>query len=216
MSQSASGERRQLRIVIKADQGGPAEALADALQQLSTAEVEVQVIHRGVGAITEGDILLAKASGAVIIGFHVRPDNNARAAAEREGVDIKLYRIIYEAVADVRAAMEGMLRPVEREVVLGEAQVREVFKVSRIGTIAGCSVRSGTINRRGRVRVIRDGVEIYDGNIASLRRFKEDVNEVREGFECGISIENFNDIKVGDVIECYRTEEVARTLESTT
>ena len=216
MSQAGSGERRQLRIVIKADQGGPAEALADALQQLSTAEVEVQVIHRGVGAITEGDILLAKASGAVIIGFHVRPDNNARAAAEREGVDIKLYRIIYEAVADVRLAMEGMLRPVEREVVLGEAQVREVFKVSRIGTIAGCSVRSGTINRRGRVRVIRDGVEIYDGNIASLRRFKEDVNEVREGFECGISIENFNDIKVGDVIECYRTEEVARTLESTT
>jgi translation initiation factor IF-2 len=127
-----------------------------------------------------------------------------------------LYRIIYEAVADVRAAMEGMLRPVEREVVLGEAQVREVFKVSRIGTIAGCSVRSGIISRKGRVRVIRDGVEVYDGNMASLRRFKEDVNEVREGFECGISIENFNDIKVNDVIECYRTEEVARTLESTT
>ena len=215
MAHAAAGERRTLRIVIKADQGGPAEALADALQQLSTSEVEVQVIHRGVGAITEGDILLAKASGAVIIGFHVRPDNNARAAAERESVDIKLYRIIYEAVADVRAAMEGMLRPVEREVVLGEAQVRETFKVSRIGVIAGCSVRSGVISRKGRVRVIRDGVEIYDGNISSLRRFKEDVGEVREGFECGIAVENFNDIKVGDVIECYRTEEVARTLEST-
>jgi translation initiation factor IF-2 len=215
MAQAAAGERRTLRIVIKADQGGPAEALADALQQLSTSEVEVQVIHRGVGAITEGDILLAKASGAVIIGFHVRPDNNARAAAERESVDIKLYRIIYEAVADVRAAMEGMLRPVEREVVLGEAQVREVFKVSRIGTIAGCSVRSGIITRKGRVRLIREGVEIYDGNMASLRRFKEDVGEVREGFECGIAIENFNDLKVGDLIECYRTEEVARTLDST-
>ncbi|HYD54873.1 MAG TPA: translation initiation factor IF-2, partial [Gemmatimonadaceae bacterium] len=215
MAQASAGERRMLRIVIKADQGGPAEALADALQQLSTSEVEVQVIHRGVGAITEGDILLAKASGAVIIGFHVRPDNNARSAAEREGVDIKLYRIIYEAVAEVRAAMEGMLRPVEREVVLGEAQVREIFKASRIGTIAGCSVRSGIITRKGRVRVIRDGVEVFDGSISSLRRFKEDVGEVREGFECGIAVENFNDIKVGDVIECYRTEEVARTLEST-
>jgi translation initiation factor IF-2 len=146
----------------------------------------------------------------------VRPDNNARTAAEREGVEIKLYRIIYEAVADVRAAMEGMLRPEEREVVLGEAQVREVFKISRIGTIAGCSVRSGVINRQGRVRVVRDGVEVFDGTLASLRRFKDDVREVREGFECGIGVENFNDIKVGDVIECYRKEEVARTLESTT
>jgi len=144
----------------------------------------------------------------------VRPDNNARTAAEREGVDIRLYRIIYEAVNDVRAALEGLLRPEEREVILGEAEVRETFKVSRVGVIAGCSVRSGVINRQGRVRVIRDGVEVYDGTIASLRRFKEDVREVREGFECGIGIENFNDIKVGDVIENYRTEEVARTLES--
>ncbi len=211
---AASGERRTLRILIKADQGGPAEALADALQQLSTAEVQVEVVHRGVGAISESDILLAKASGAVIIGFHVRPDNNARSAAEREGVDIKLYRIIYEAVADVRAALEGMLRPEEREVVFGEAEVRETFKVSRIGTIAGCYVRSGVINRQGRVRVIRDGIEIYDGAIASLRRFKDDVREVKDGFECGIGVENFNDIKVGDVIECYRTEEIARSLES--
>jgi translation initiation factor IF-2 len=143
----------------------------------------------------------------------VRPDNNARTAAEREGVEIKLYRIIYEAVADVRLAMEGMLRPEEREVVLGEATVREVFKISRIGTIAGCSVRSGVINRQGRVRVVRDGVEVFDGTIASLKRFKDDVREVREGFECGIGVENFNDIKVGDVIECYRKEQVARTLE---
>ena len=214
MAQAAAGEVRPLRILIKADQGGPAEALADALTQLSGAEVKVEIVHRGVGAITESDILLAKASGAIIVGFHVRPDNNARAAAEREGVDIRLYRIIYEAVNEVRAALEGMLRPEQREVILGEAEVRETFKVSRIGTIAGCSVRSGVINRTGRVRVIRDGVEVYDGTIASLRRFKDDVREVREGFECGIGVENYNDIKVGDVIECYKTEEFARTLES--
>lgn len=214
MSQAAAGEQGALRILIKADQGGPAEALADALGQLSTEEVKVEVIHRGVGAITESDILLARASGAIIIGFHVRPDNNARNAAEREGVDIKLYRIIYEAVEDVKLALEGLLKPEEREVVLGEAEVRNVFKVSRIGVIAGCSVRSGVINRQGRVRVIRDGIEIYDGAIASLKRFKDDVKEVREGFECGIGVENFNDIKVGDILECYSKEQVARTLTS--
>jgi translation initiation factor IF-2 len=212
MSQAAAGGTRTLQLIIKADQGGPAEALADALVQLSTAEVKVEIVQRGVGAITEGDILLAKASGAIIIGFHVRPDNNARTAAEREGVEIKLYRIIYEAVADVRAAMEGMLRPEQREVVFGEAEVREVFKISRIGTIAGCMVRSGIMSRQGRVRVIRNSIEVYDGTMSSLKRFKDDVKEVREGFECGITIENYNDLKVGDVIECYRTEEHARTL----
>jgi len=214
MSQAAAGLRRTLHIVIKADQGGPAEALADALSQLSNAEVQVDVVHRGVGAISESDILLARASGAIIIGFHVRPDNNARNAAEREGVDIKLYRVIYDAVNDVRSALEGLLRPEERELIVGEAEVREVFKVSRVGTIAGCHVRSGQINRQGRVRVVRDGSEVYDGTIASLRRFKDDVREVKEGYECGIGIENFNDIKVGDVIECYRKEQVARTLQS--
>ncbi|MBL0172334.1 MAG: translation initiation factor IF-2 [Gemmatimonadaceae bacterium] len=213
MSHAAAGQKRQLRLIIKADQGGPAEALADALGQLSNPEVQVEILHRGVGAIAESDILLAKASGAIIIGFHVRPDNNARAAAEREGVDIKLYKIIYEAVADVKLALEGMLRPESREVVFGEAQVRETFKVARVGVIAGCIVRSGNINRKGRIRVIRDGVEMYDGTIASLRRFKDDVNEVKEGYECGIGIENFNDVKIGDVFECYRTEEVARTLD---
>jgi translation initiation factor IF-2 len=212
MSQAKSGETRTLQLLIKADQGGPAEALADALGQLSNNEVKVDVVHRGVGAITESDILLARASGAIIIGFHVRPDTNARAAAEREGVDIRLYRVIYEAVADVRAALEGMLRPEEREVTVGEAEVRELFRVPRVGVIAGCSVRSGVITRQGHVRIIRDGVEVYDGTIGSLRRFKEDVREVREGFECGIAIENFNDLKVGDVIESYRTEEIARTL----
>ena len=213
MSHTAAGQKRQLRLVIKADQGGPAEALADSLGHLSNAEVSVEIIHRGVGAITESDILLAKASGAIIIGFHVRPDNNARSAAEREGVEIKLYRIIYEAVADMKLALEGMLRPESREVVYGEAEVREVFKVARIGTIAGCIVRSGNINRKGRVRVIRDGVELYDGAIASLRRFKDDVQEVKEGYECGIGVENFNDLEVADLLECYRTEEVARTLD---
>ncbi len=216
MSQAAAGEQRQLRLLIKADQGGPAEALADSLGQLSTTEVSVDIVHRGVGAITESDILLAKASGAIIIGFHVRPDNNARTAAEREGVDIKLYRIIYEAVADVRLALEGMLRPESREVIFGEAEVREVFKVARVGTIGGCYVRSGNIQRASRVRVIRDGVEMYSGVIASLRRFKDDVKEVKEGYECGIGVENFNDLKVGDIIEAYRTEEVARTLDDAT
>ena len=214
MTQAAGGEVRSLRILIKADQGGPAEALADALSQLGTSEVKVEVVHRGVGAITESDILLARASGAIIIGFHVRPDNNARAAAERENVDIKLYRIIYEAVADVRAALEGMLRPEQREVILGDAEVLETFKVPKLGLIAGCAVRNGIIRRDGRVRIIRDSVEVYEGTIHSLRRFKDDVKEVREGFECGIGIENFNDLKVGDRIECYRTEEIARTLES--
>jgi translation initiation factor IF-2 len=144
----------------------------------------------------------------------VRPDNNARTAAEREGVEIKLYRVIYDAVNDIKAALEGLLRPEEREVILGEAVVRETFKVSRVGTVAGCAVRSGVISRQGRVRVIRDGSEIYTGTIGSLKRFKDDVREVKEGYECGIGIENFNDIKVGDVLECFRKEEVARTLES--
>ncbi|HVT38778.1 MAG TPA: translation initiation factor IF-2 [Gemmatimonadaceae bacterium] len=214
IAHAAEGEKRTLKLLIKADQGGPAEALADALAQLSNAEVQVEVIQRGVGAITEGDILLAKAAGAIIIGFHVRPDNKARSAAERENVEIKLYKIIYEAVADVRAALEGMLRPDEREVIFGEAEVRNTFKVSKIGTIAGCFVRSGVINRQGRVRVIRDGKEVYDGIIGSLRRFKDDVKEVKDGFECGIGVENFNDVKVGDVFECYRKEIVARTLVS--
>jgi translation initiation factor IF-2 len=214
MSQTSAGEKRTLRVLIKADQGGPAEALADALAQLSNSEVSVEVIHRGVGAVTESDILLARAAGAIIVGFHVRPDNNARTAAEREGVDIKLYKVIYDAVNDVRAALEGMLRPEQREVVLGEAEVRQTFKAPKVGVVAGCYVRHGTISRQARVRVVRNGVEVYDGTIGSLRRFKEDVREVKEGYECGIAVENFNDIKVGDIIECYRTEEVARTLQS--
>ncbi len=216
MSQAGAGEKRTLKLLIKADQGGPAEALADALQNLSNDEVQVEVVQRSVGAITESDILLAKAAGAIIVGFHVRPDNKARQSAEREGVDIKLYKIIYEAVADVKLALEGLLRPEEKETVLGEAQVRELFKVSKVGVIAGCSVRHGIINRQAKLRVVRDGVEVYAGNIGSLRRFKDDVKEVKEGFECGIGVEGFNDLKIGDVLECYRMESVARTLQPAT
>jgi translation initiation factor IF-2 len=210
--QLAQGQIGALRLIIKADQGGPAEALADALAQLSTGEVRVDIVLRGVGSISESDVLLAKASGAIVIGFHVRPDAGARAAAERESVDIRTYRIIYEAVDDVRAALEGLLKPESKETVLGDAQVLQLFKVSKVGTIAGCMVKNGTIQRTGRVRVVRDGVQTYDGNISSLKRFKDDVKEVREGLECGIGIENFNDLKVGDMIESYRVEEVKRTL----
>src|SRR6184192_3264740 len=212
MAERAEGGAAALRIIIKADQGGPAEALADALAQLSTPEVKVEVVHRGVGAITDSDVLLAKASGAIIIGFHVRPDSNARASAEREKVEIRTYRIIYEAVEEVKAAMAGLLAPERKEVVLGEAEVRQIFKIAKVGTIAGSFVRSGVIPRTARVRVVRDGVEVYDGTLASLKRFKDDVREVREGFECGIGVENFNDLKVSDLIEAYRIEEVARSL----
>jgi translation initiation factor IF-2 len=208
------GQVSQLRVIIKADQGGPAEALADAIAQLGTAEVRVDVVHRGVGAITESDVLLAKASGAIILGFHVRPDSNARSAAEREQVDIRTYRIIYEAVEDVRSALEGLLKPEEKEIVLGDAEVLQLFKVSKVGTIAGCMVRSGTIQRTAKARIVRDGSAVYTGNLSSLKRFKDDVREVREGLECGIGIENFNDLKVGDRIESFRMEEVKRTLES--
>ena len=206
------GEVSMLRIIIKADQGGPAEALADALAQLTTSEVRVDVVHRGVGAITESDILLAKASGAIVLGFHVRPDSNARSAAEREQVDVRTYRIIYEAVEDVRNALEGLLKPEERETVLGEAEVLQLFKVSKVGTIAGCVVRSGTIQRTAKARIVRDGTTVYTGTLSSLKRFKDDVREVREGLECGIGIENFNDLQPGDRIESYRMEEIKRTL----
>jgi translation initiation factor IF-2 len=206
------GETVQLNLVIKGDVDGSVQALSDALEQLATAEVGVQVIHRGVGAINESDVLLASAAGAIIIGFHVRPTTEARGTAEREDVDIRLYNIIYEAVEEVRAAMEGLLSPEQREVLLGTAEVRQLFKVPRVGTVAGCMVTRGELQRRGRVRVIRDAVQVYEGELGSLKRFKEDVREVREGFECGLNVANFNDIKVGDIIECYRVEEVARTL----
>jgi len=210
--QRAEGEIAALRLIIKADQGGPAEALADALAQLSTGEVKVEVVHRGVGAITDSDVLLARASNAIIIGFHVRPDSNARASAAREHVDIKLYRVIYEAVEDVKAALEGMLKPEEKETILGEAEVKQLFKISGVGVIAGCYVKSGAITRTAKVRVIRDAAQVYEGVLSSLKRFKDDVKEVDKGFECGIGVENFTDFQPGDVIEAYELETLRPSL----
>ncbi len=206
------GEVVTLPVVVKADVDGSVQAVSDSLEQLSTSEVEVEIVHRAVGAVNESDILLAETAGAIVIGFRVRPDTNARLLAEQNGVDIHLYDVIYEAVDDITKAMEGMLSPEERENILGVAEVREIFKISKVGTIAGCYVSNGLIDRKGKARLMRDGGVIYTGEIESLKRFKDDVREVREGFECGVGIANFNDIKVGDVIECYLVEEVARTL----
>ncbi|HCR04743.1 MAG TPA: translation initiation factor IF-2, partial [Gemmatimonadetes bacterium] len=201
-----------LSLIIKGDVDGSVQAVADALEQLGTDEVKVDVLHRAVGAINESDVLLAETSGAIIMGFGVRPDAKSRQLAEQDGVEIKLYEVIYNAVDDVRAALEGMLAPEERETILGVAEVRATFKIKGVGTIAGCYLSEGTVDRKARVRVIRDGIVVYDGELGSLKRFKDDVKEVREGFECGIAIANFNDMKVGDVIEAYHVEEVARTL----
>ena len=208
----AEGEQAQLNVIIKGDADGSVQALSDSLEQLANSEVQVDVIHRGVGAINESDVLLATTSGAIIIGFHVRPDAGAREVAEREDVDIRLYSIIYEAVEEVRAAMEGMLSPDEKEVLLGTAEVRQLFKVPRMGTVAGCYVTSGVIERGAKIRLVRDDVQVYQGELSTLKRFKDDVKEVREGYECGLGIANFNDLKIGDVVEAFRIEEVARTM----
>jgi translation initiation factor IF-2 len=212
----AAGQVSTLPLVIKGDVDGSVQALADSLEQLGTDEVQVEIIHRAVGAINESDVLLAKTAGAIIIGFRVRPQTAARLEAEKAEVDIHVYDVIYEAVDDVTAALEGLLSPEKKETVQGTAEVRETFKVSKVGTIAGCYVSEGRIDRKGRARVVRDGIVVYDGEIASLKRFKDDVKEVRESFECGIGIANFNDVKVGDLIECYTVEEVARTLAGST
>ena len=208
----ADGRVGTLPLIIKGDVDGSVQALSDSLEQLGTDEVQVEIIHRAVGAINESDVILAGPASAVIIGFRVRPDVNARSLAEREGVDIHTYDVIYEAVDQVRAALEGMLAPERREKILGTAEVRDTFKITKVGTIAGCYVSDGVIERNRKARLIRDGIVIYDGGFSSLKRFKDDVREVREGFECGIGIANFNDVKVGDVVECYQVEEVARTL----
>jgi len=208
----AEGQASVLPLVIKSDVDGSVQAVSDALEQLSTDEVQVEIIHRGVGAVNESDILLAETAGAVVVGFRVRPDSGARREAERAGIEINTYDVIYNAVDDIRDALEGMLSPEQRETVLGAAEVRELFRIKRVGTIAGCYVTDGVIERKGRARLVRDGVVVYEGEFSSLKRFKDDVKEVREGFECGVGIEHFNDIKVGDVIECFRVEEIARTL----
>jgi translation initiation factor IF-2 len=181
--------------------------------RLSTKEVKVHVIHKGVGGISESDVLLAAASRAVIIGFHVRPNLNARRLAQTEHVDIRLYSIIYDAINEVKNALEGLLAPSITEEVMATVEVRQVFKISKVGTIAGCQVKDGTITRNNKVRLVREGVIIFDGQIDALKRFKDDVREVAQGFECGISLLNFNDVKVGDIIEAYKMVETKRTLE---
>ncbi|MDE0075757.1 MAG: translation initiation factor IF-2 [Gammaproteobacteria bacterium] len=208
----SAGEVSTLPLIIKGDVDGSVQAVSDTLQRLSTAEVRVEIVHRAVGAINEEDVLLARTAGGVIIGFRVRPNINARQLAEREGVDIQVYDVIYDAENDVRAALEGMLAPERLEKVVASAEVRETFRVTRVGTIAGCYVSEGAVEHPSTVRLIRDGVVVYTGEISSLKRFKDDVKLVRNGLECGIGIANYNDVKVGDVIECFVVEEVARTL----
>jgi len=211
--QIARGGIQHLPLIIKGDVDGSVEALADSLLRLSTPEVQVSVILKSVGEISESDVLLATASNAIIIGFHVRPNLKARKLAEREGVDIRTYQIIYDAVNEIRLALEGMLKPEQKEVITGTVEVRDIFKVSRIGIIAGCYVQDGKITRNDKVRLLRDGLEIYSGGISSLRRIKDDVREVEQGFECGVTLDNMSDIKIGDIIEAYKMIEVKRKLE---
>ena len=212
MESVREGEAAELRIVLKADAQGSIEALAEALEKLSTDEVAVRILRQGVGAVTEDDVNLALASEAVVIGFNVRPDPGARELAEREGVDIRLHRVIYQVVDEVKQALSGLLAPEEQEVELGRAEVRATFRVPRLGVVAGCYVTQGTITRGSRIRLVRDGAVVYDGRVGSLRRFKDDVREVQEGFECGIGLENFQDVKEGDVLEAYEVREIARSL----
>ncbi|WP_263841303.1 translation initiation factor IF-2 [Salinibacter sp.] len=211
--QMAEGEFHELNLIIKADVGGSVEALSDALLKLKTDEVAVNVIHSGVGAITESDVMLARASDAIILGFQVRPTSGAREASQREEVDIRTYSVIYAAIEDVRDALEGLLSPERREETKGRAEVRDTFSVPDVGMVAGCYVNEGTVGRNQKVRLVRDGVVQYEGEISSLKRFEEDVNEVQSGYECGLSIENFDDLKVGDELETYVIVEEARELE---
>ncbi|WP_330949011.1 translation initiation factor IF-2 [Virgibacillus sp. MG-45] len=208
--QIKQGEMKEINIIIKADVQGSAEALASSLQKIDVEGVNIKIIHTGVGAITESDIILASASNAIVIGFNVRPDVNAKKAAESENVDVRLHRVIYKAIEEIEAAMKGMLDPEYAEKVIGQAEVRETFKVSKIGTIAGSYVTDGKITRDAGVRLIRDGVVLFEGEIDALRRFKDDVKEVAQNYECGITIKNFNDIKEGDVIEAFVMEEIER------
>ncbi len=199
-------------IVIKGDVQGSVEAIVQALEKLGTDEVAAQVMHSGVGGITESDVNLAATSGAAIIGFNVRANAQARAAAEREGIEIRYYNIIYDLVDDVKAAMSGLLSPERRETFLGNAEILEVFNISKVGKVAGCRVTEGKVERGANVRLIRDNVVIHEGKLSTLKRFKDEVREVPAGQECGMAFEKYEDMRVGDVIECYRVEEIARTL----
>jgi translation initiation factor IF-2 len=212
MRQAELSEIPELTVIVKADVQGSLGALTDALLKLPQDEVRVRIVHSAAGGITQQDISLALASNAIVIGFNVRPDAKARELAEREGVDVRLYRVIYDAIDDVKAALSGMLKPEQREAELGRAEVRELFRVPKLGVIAGSYVLSGTIRRDGKARLVRDGIVIYEGRVGSLRRFKDDVREVAQGYECGIGIEGYQDIKEGDVIEAYEVREVARSL----
>ncbi len=208
----AIGNFQQLNVIVKGDVDGSVEALSDSLIRLSTEEIQVNVIHKAVGQISESDIVLAAASDAIIIGFQVRPSQAARRAAEKDGVEIRLYSIIYDAIEEVKSAMEGMLSPEIKEVQTGYVEVREVFKITKVGTVAGCMVKEGKLKRANKIRLIRDGIVIYSGELGSLKRFKDDVKEVASGYECGLNIHNYNDIKVGDVIEPFEEIEVKKTL----
>jgi translation initiation factor IF-2 len=207
-----SGEVKDLNVIVKGDVQGSVEAVGESLRKLSTDAVRLNVIHSAVGAVTETDVNLAAASNAIIIGFNVRPEVKAQGLAEKEGVDIRLYSIIYNAVEDVKKAMEGLLEPTLREKYLGRAEIREVFSVPKIGAVAGSYVQDGKVIRNAQVRLLRDNVVIYEGKMSSLRRFKDDVKEVATGYECGIGLENYNDLKVGDIIEAFEIEKVAATL----
>ncbi len=209
-SQIDEGNMKELNVIIKADVQGSVEAVRQSLEKLSNDEVRVRAIHGGVGAINESDVMLANASNAIIVGFNVRPDAGAVASAEQQEVDIRLYRVIYQAIEEIEAAMKGMLDPEYKEVVLGYAEVRQTFKVSNVGTIAGCYVTQGKIQRNEQIRIVRNGVIVHEGHIDSLKRFKDDAKEVAENFECGLGVENFNDIKEGDIIECFTMEEIER------
>ena len=210
--QMAEGEVKTLALIIKSDVQGSYEALATSLQKLSTDEVKVNIIHTGVGAVTESDVNLSVASKAVLIGFNVRADAGARKLIESSGVDVRYYNIIYEAVDEIKAALGGMLAPEKKESAIGLVEVREVYRISKVGAVAGCYVQDGVIKRNSKIRVLRGDVIIFTGELDSLKRFKDDVKEVKSNFECGLSLKNYNDIEVGDLLEVYEVVEIARTL----
>ena len=207
-SQIQAGEMKNLNIIVKADVQGSAEAVKASLEKMTNEEVRVRVIHCAVGAISESDVMLAGTSGAIIVGFNVRPDNNAKDSAVRMGVDMRMYRVIYDAINEIEAAMKGMLTPKFKEVDLGRAEVRNVFRITGVGMVAGCYVLDGKMQRNAQMRLLRDNIVIYDGAIASLQRFKDSVKEVASGYECGITFEKFQDIKEGDIIEAYLMEQI--------
>jgi translation initiation factor IF-2 len=211
-SRIAEGEAKEFGVVVKTDVQGSLEAIENAVARLSTPEVKVRLLHGAVGGITEGDVVLAKASGGIIIGFNVRANPQAREVARRDGIEIRYYSIIYDIIDDLKAALSGMLAPTLKEKFLGNAEIREVFTVSKAGKVAGCRVTEGLVKRGAKVRLLRDNVVIHEGTLKTLRRFKDEVREVQEGYECGMAFENYQDIQVGDVIECFEVEEVARAL----